>query len=123
LAPPPDGGGDAVNDKRRKLRLVLGALSLGLGLPIVLALVLNLMRPDLVAPMLDHQFGYLLVLAESVLCVGATGLYLVATLVRFQTRTPRVLISIAAALFCTLPALAGILFGPIVFALMYGRAG
>ena len=104
----------------RKLRPIVGSLSLGLGLPVLLALVLNYMRPDLIAPMLDHEFGYRLVLVEKFLCLGATALYLVATLAKFKTRTPKVLVVIAGVLFFTLPALLGILFGPIVFAFMYG---
>jgi hypothetical protein len=60
-----------------KVRPVAGALSLGLGLPLLLALVLNQLRPDLIAPMLDHPFGYWLVFVERVLCLGATALYLV----------------------------------------------
>lgn len=47
---------------------------LGIGVPAVLALVFNHMRPDLIAPMLDRAFGYRLVLAEKFLCLAATAL-------------------------------------------------
>jgi FtsH-binding integral membrane protein len=116
----PDDSEPAVNENKRSLRPVLGALALGMGLPVALALVLNSMRPDLIAPMLDHEFGYRLVLVERLLCVGATALYLVAALVRFKSHTPKVLVVVAGVLFFTLPALLGILFGPIVFAFTHG---
>ena len=100
---------------------VAAALALGLGIPTALAVAVTYLRPDLVAAMMGHVFGPTLVLAVMLLCLCATGLYLVAALAKFKSRTPRVLISIATALIFTLPALVGILFGPIVFAFMYGR--
>ncbi len=109
-----------VNHGPSKIRPVVGAIALGIGVPAVLALVLNYMRPDLIAPMLGHEFGYRLVLIEKFLCLAATTLYLAATLMQFKTRTPRVLLALAGGLFFTLPALLGVLFGPIVFAFMYG---
>jgi tight adherence protein B len=36
-------------------------------MPVVLGLVLNYMRPDLMQPMLDHIFGYILVAAIAVM--------------------------------------------------------
>ncbi len=99
----------------------IGAAVLG-GLPIGLFLVLNYLRPDLMAPMLDHVFGRAFVAAVLLLTTGGTGCYLLAALARFQSRTPRVLVGLAG-LACTLPALALVLFGPIVFAFMFGNAG
>lgn len=100
---------------------IAGALVLG-GLPILLFVVLNFMRPDLMRPMLDHVFGYVWVAAVTSFTVGSTGLYLVGALVRFQRRTPRVILALGG-LACTLPALLLVLFGPIVFAFMYGNVG
>ena len=103
-----------------KLRPILGALFFGHGLPLTVAIVLNFLRPDLMAPMLSHEFGHRLVLVENLLCIGATALYLVAALAKFSSPTPRVLIRLAGCLFFTLPALLSILFGPIVFVLLFG---
>lgn len=107
------------NDVSRTRRVV-GALVLGMGLPLLLALVLNALRPDLVAPMLDHEFGQVLVAVERLLCFAATSVYLVAALVPFRTRTPRIVLTITGCLCFSIPALLGVLFGPIVFAFMYG---
>jgi hypothetical protein len=89
-----------------------------MGLPVALAFALNLMRPDLIRPVLEHPSGHLLFGTVGVLCLAATGLYLSAGLVQFQKRTPRVLTALAGAFLCTLPALLLILLGPIAFAFM-----
>ena len=98
-------------------RNIAAAIALGCA-PLVLAVVLNFMRPDLIAPMLDHIFGYVLVATTTVLVMGGVLVQLVAAL---QTSTgTRIGLSVAAFLLLTLPALGLVLFGPIVFAFMYG---
>lgn len=104
------------NEPALKIRPIVAAFALGEGIPAALALVLNFLRPDLMAHLLDSEFGPRMIFGEQLLCAGATGLYLLAGLVPFKTRTPRVLLALAGAPFFTMPALAGIVFGPIVFA-------
>lgn len=101
---------------------LIGAMVLGFGLPWGLGMALNSLRPDLMGPMLQHLFGLLLMLVEVVLCLGATATYLTAATVNFKSRTPRVVLTLAGALIFTLPAMLGVLFGPIVFAFLYGPA-
>jgi tight adherence protein B len=52
-----EGKIDAMTSQGKMQGWVVGAM------PLVLGVVLNYMRPDLMQPMLDHIFGYLLVLA------------------------------------------------------------
>lgn len=96
-----------------------GALP-GFGLPALLAFVLNLMRPDLMQPMLDHVFGYALVAAIALLSTLGTALYGLGFGGNFKTRTARVILIVCTALFVTLPTIFAMLFGPIVFAFMFG---
>ncbi len=95
----------------------MAALVLGL-LPVALWLVLNFMRPDLLAPMLDHVFGYVATTVELLLVSGSLVAYLAAAL---QERAgARVGLQLVGVLLFTLPAVFLVLFGPIVFAFMYG---
>jgi hypothetical protein len=99
-------------------RRLATAIALGV-LPLALWVVLNFMRPDLIAPMLDHVFGYVITAVELLLVSLGVLVFLVAGL---QTGSgTRIALQIAGFLLCTLPALFLVLFGPIVFAFMYGN--
>ncbi|MFT3708318.1 MAG: hypothetical protein QM817_11750 [Archangium sp.] len=100
---------------------VLAGVGLGAGLPIALFLTLNFMRPDLMQPMLDHVYGYTLIGAESLLWLIASALYAVAFSAEFKSRVSQIILIVCAVLFCTIPSLLGILFGPVVFAFLYGN--
>jgi hypothetical protein len=102
-----------LSNQRIAFALVLGCAPLGLWV------VLNFMRPDLIAPMLNHVFGYLITLVELLLVLGGIALYLAAALQRGSGA--KIGLGIAGLLLCTLPALFLILFGPIVFAFTYGN--
>ena len=112
----------ASSDKaeRPTKRSVVAAIVFGT-LPVWLWFVLNFMRPDLLAPMLDHVFGYIITVAEALLTLLALLAYLVVVAAKRQSRGRRIGLSIAAALLCTVPALLLVLFGPIVFAFMHGN--
>ncbi|HYV49807.1 MAG TPA: hypothetical protein VFA20_33355 [Myxococcaceae bacterium] len=103
-------------------RKVVGAVALGSVLPLALAAVLGALRPDLMMPMLRHVFGYAVTGLVGLLSVAATALYLLASL-GFQSRAPRIAITLAGFFLCTLPALLAILFGPIIFAFAFGTLG
>ena len=77
------------------------------------------MRPDLIAPMLNHVFGYAITMAELLLVLGGAAMYLAAALQRGNGA--KIGLGIAGLLLCTLPAVFLILFGPVVFAFMYGN--
>jgi hypothetical protein len=94
------------------LGIVLGCLPLGLWL------ALNYVRPDLIAPMLQHVFGYAITAVELLCVLGGLVVYVVAATQR--TAGARIGISIAAFFVCTLPAALMMIFGPVVFAFMYG---
>ncbi|MBI3183160.1 MAG: hypothetical protein HYZ28_13570 [Myxococcales bacterium] len=111
---------------RRTHFVVAGSLS---GLPIALAAVLSFLRPDLIAPMVGHVFGYLAVLAIMLLAglgVGSMllGWWLVDRLVRSERNTLRGILATFVGLLSStlfvLPALFLALFAPIVFAFMFG---
>lgn len=90
------------------------------GLPFAVALWVNYQRPDLMQPMLDYVFGYA-VLGLIVLLVGGGA---AATLfVSSRTDSPVALLGSCAAslLFCTFPSILLVLFGPIVFAFIFGK--
>ena len=100
-------------------RRIATAIALGV-LHLALWVVLNFMRPDLIAPMLDHVFGYVITAVELLLVSLGVLVFLVAGL---QTGSgTRIGLQIAGFLLCTLRALFLVLFGPIVFAFMYGNA-
>lgn len=101
------------------------------GTPLVLALMLNLLRPDLVAPMRRHLFGLLVAMGIVTFSLAAGG---IATLSSFWVnraapvgepgRYWRLAVSgLLPFLLCTLPAMFVALFGPIVFALVFGDVG
>jgi len=89
-------------------------------LPFALFLTLNYLRPDLLQPMLDHAFGYALVFSVMPLTVLGALAQVLVVVVRGENQTARTLIAIAGFLLCTLPALFLVLFGPVVFAFMFG---
>jgi len=103
-----------LSNERIVFALVLGCAPLGLWI------VLNFMRPDLIAPMLNHLFGYAITMAELLLVLGGAAMYLAAALQRGSGA--KIGLGVAGLLLCTLPAVFLILFGPIVFAFIYGRA-
>lgn len=103
-------------------RRVFGAIALGTGLPIVLGVALNFLRPDLIAATLAHTFGYVWVTFNLALTLVGTALQLAAALIGFKTRVRRGLFGFAMFCLTTLPLLFSLLFGPIVFAFMYGDA-
>jgi hypothetical protein len=99
----------------------VAGLAIGQALmPISVFFFLNYLRPDLMQPMLDHVFGYLLVALIGGLAFGGGGAFLAATAFTLSTRGV-VALSIARALLCTLPAILLVVFGPIVFAFMFGN--
>ena len=106
----------------RQTRRVLLAVGFGLLLPFGVMQVLIYLRPDLVGPMLDHEFGYRPIQLERALAFAATATYLFAALKNFESRAWRRLVIAAGAVFFTLPLLLAELFGPIVFAAMFGGA-
>lgn len=89
--------------------------------PIPLWFVLNYLRPDLVAAMLDHPSGSLVSIAE----LALTGLGLLVGLLAIfalgEKRGVRIALVVGAWILCTLPALFLVVFGPIVFAFMFGN--
>ena len=97
---------------------IVYAVLLG-GAPLGLWIVLNFMRPDLIAPMLKHLFGFAISMAELLLVLGGIALYLVAALQRGSGA--KIGLGLAGLLLCTLPAVFLILFGPVVFAFLYGN--
>jgi len=109
---------------RRWQKVVLGGAIAG---PTALALVLAFMRRDLLEPMLDHWFGYLVVGASSLL-VGTQAIVLFLFFSLFNRRAaqsdtsptgPSVALSVASGLLCTLPVVFLVLFGPIVFRFVF----
>lgn len=101
--------------------------ALGMALvPVALAIVLNVLRPDLIAPMAGHLFGY--VAAGSIILLGvagAGGALFGWWLVDRFTKRFRIFLTLLAGvlpfLLFTAPALFLTLFSPIVFAFMYGE--
>lgn len=87
-----------------------GAIVLGL-LPVWVFVVLNAMRPDLMAEVLDSRFGVLF--ASAVTGLGALGAtaYLAATLASFKRRWVPVAMVVMTAMVVTLPGEFLILFG------------
>ena len=88
-----------------------------------LALVLNFMRPDLMKPMLDHVYGYLLVLVIAVLTGVGTAVTLFVISAKQEKVGLQLGLSVGAFFLCTLPSVFLVLFGPIVFAFMFGNVG
>ncbi len=101
-------------------RRIAVAITLGC-IPLVLAVVLNFLRPDLMRPMLGHVYGYGLMGAELMLIVGGMCIFVVAALQRGWGT--RVGVALAGLALCTFPAVLLLLFGPIVFAFMFGNIG
>lgn len=101
-------------------RWIVAAIVAGC-LPVELWLVLNLLRPDILAPMLDHPFGFVVTLAEVVLTFLGLATYVFLVTVRPGSPELRVAVAIGAGLFFTLPALFLELFAPIYFAFIYGN--
>jgi uncharacterized membrane protein HdeD (DUF308 family) len=94
-----------------------------------LALVLNALRPDLIAPMLESPFGQSAVLLTFGLCFSATavsgGCFALANRRRGRNGSGRglnVIGVVAAVVLFALPACFVVMFAPIVFVLMYGEA-
>jgi hypothetical protein len=87
-------------------------------IPLAVALLLNVLRPDLVKPMLQHIFGYTLGAVTLLCIIGGFVVYIVAA--QQKSSGARIGISVAGFFVCTLPAIAMMLFGPVVFAFMYG---
>jgi hypothetical protein len=104
-------------EKKPDVRWVAPALSFVT--PYALFLVLNFLRPDLMQPMLDHVYGFMLVrLTVLFSTLGAV----LAGLANYAVKAPwaRVLLGLASVFLGTLPALFLVAFGPIVFAFMFG---
>ncbi len=106
----------------RSGRLPLYALPFALSTtiaPVTFALVLNYLRPDLMQPMLDHIFGYLIFAVISLLGVGGAGVVILVAV--FKKSVPATVGTwLGSLVLCTFPAVFLVLFGPIVFAFMYG---
>jgi len=96
----------------------VGAFVLGT-LPVSLFFVLNFLRPDLMGPMLDHPAGRTYVPAVASSAGLSLLFYLLAVAGPFRARWPRVLLYVAGGVVTSLAFLVA-LFGPIVFALLYG---
>ena len=71
-----EGKIDSVTSQGKLQGWVVGAM------PIVLGLVLNYMRPDLMGPMLDHMFGWILVLA--IFLMECMGMFLIRRIVNID---------------------------------------
>jgi hypothetical protein len=102
---------------------VVAGAALGAGLPIAVFMVLNFLRPDLIAPMLDHVFGRVFVGTEVVLWLIGTTFYGFAFSLEFKSRIPQVILIVCGVVLSTIPAVLGMLFAPVVFAFMYGNVG
>lgn len=98
-------------------------------MPIALAALLNYMRPDLTAPLLDHPWGALVVSVIVFLdglgpAVMLLGWWLVQRFVNQERRTLRRFLTFGvgsgAMLLFTLPAIFLVLFSPVAFVFMYG---
>jgi len=97
------------------------ALSSVVGLsPVLLATVLQFMRPDLVGPMMQHQFGSVAFGLLVLLSLVGAGLLTAINLA--HSKALRWTVRVLALLLCWLPATFLALFAPIVFAFMYGAA-
>lgn len=106
--------------KRITTRGLVVAVILG-SLPFALALALSYLRPDLIAPMLQTTYGYVMISVVTLLVMLSTAAYvLVGT---SESRGARIGVTIAIFVLGTLPALLLVLFGPIVFAFMFGTVG
>ena len=71
-----EGKIDSVTSQGKLQGWVVGAM------PIVLGLVLNYMRPDLMGPMLDHMFGWILVLV--IFLMEMMGMFLIRRIVNID---------------------------------------
>jgi hypothetical protein len=98
--------------------------------PVAFTLLLSAMRPDLVAPLLQHVFGYLAAALLLVLATAGAGAALLGWWLteRFARRPAwRLVLSFLSGglpfLLFTVPALMVALFSPILFAFMYGERG
>ena len=98
------------------------------GLPVTGAVALGILRPDLWLPMLDHIFGYVLLLAvllllaiqAAVLFFGYRRLNRRAVELDRSSTGSTIGLTAASVIFCTLPVAFALLFGPIVFTLVFG---
>lgn len=86
--------------------------------PLVVALALNFLRPDLMSPMLQQVFGYGLSALVMLFIIGGFAVYIAAA--QQRSSGARIGISVAGFFVCTLPAILMMVFGPIVFAFLYG---
>jgi hypothetical protein len=107
-----------VTDERRPSNVALSVSAAAGLVPLFLATVLNALRPDLLAPMLDHAFGRVAV-ALLVLFAAVGTLCFVAACFARET-SARVILRVVAVVVGVLPGCALALFAPIVFAFMYG---
>lgn len=98
--------------------LLVGAVPFAIW--VVVSSVLNYLRPDLIQPMLDHTFGYVLIRAVTFL-LGANVLVVRLLLSIPQPALRRGLV-IALELVAVLGAVFVPLFAPIVFAFLFGNA-
>lgn len=99
----------------------IGPLALGYGVPAAFALLLWLLRPDLMAPMFDGPYGLVLGLGVVVFSTAAAALYLIASLARIESRAARISLRVVGFVLFTLPVCFALLFAPIVHAFVYGN--
>jgi hypothetical protein len=99
--------------------IVMGAC---LAPPAIMLVGLSFARPDLIRPMLDHVFGYLILGIVGVLWL-AQGLIVGFSWMREVRLGLRIGITAGSVALCTLPMVFLILFGPIVWAFMFGNTG
>ena len=105
---------------RSRMPRVAMALGFGLGIPAVLQLALNYLRPDVMTPYLRDGHGLvILTVAFAIAAIGA-GLYVLVVLEVPGTRFKRIVVAVVGALLFTMPALFIILFGPIVSVMLRG---
>ena len=93
----------------------------GVQLPSALALVtLAFMRPDLFRPMLEDLFGYLFFSVVALMWF-VQGAVVGLTWGRETGTGAKVGVTVGALALCTLPMILLIIFGPIVFAYVFGN--
>ena len=98
-------------------------------LPVVLGVLLNALRPDLMLPLFESVHGRLVVLAVVALAAAGGGIAMLGLWLghrfippeRLGLRTSLAVLAAAVPmLLCTLPAIATVLFAPVVHAFMFG---
>jgi hypothetical protein len=86
-----------------------------------LSMILNFMRPDLMRPMLDHIFGFLLI--SAVVFLSCVNLFVTRLLLLVRHAGVRLGLVLVFQLLAVFGAVFVALFAPIIFAFMFGDTG